>query len=184
MATDASHTSRQQIATWATPETKDQFRALAATRGLSESRMLALLIDSVLARNPSDARLEGARPYFGDRDRISIRLRPGDGNLLRARAGERGMNYTTYAAALIRAHMRASPPMPMHEVAMLERALGEISAIARAMRQIAFGVGKAQAVDSQLESEFVTVLQTVEDLRQAVRDLVRANVISWESIDA
>ena len=46
---------RQQIAAWATPERKGQFAALAASRGLSESKLLGLLIDSVLERNPADA---------------------------------------------------------------------------------------------------------------------------------
>jgi hypothetical protein len=94
------------------------------------------------------------------------------------------MNYTTYAAALIRAHVRASPPMPVRELAKLEGNLGEVTAIARAMRQIAQAARQGSDVDACLRVELVEVLQAVEDLRQTLRDLVRANVISWESADA
>src|SRR6185436_3747714 len=94
---------RQQIATWASPDRKTQFAALAASQGLSESRMLGLLIESVLSSNSAEARSDVDAPQYGDRDRITIRLRAGDGALLRLRAHARGMSYSTYAAALIRA---------------------------------------------------------------------------------
>ena len=176
--------ARQQIAAWATPETKDQFRALASSRGLSESKMLAVLIDSVLGSNPVDAEVENAVRGHDAKDRVSIRLRPGDGKLLRLRARERRMNYTTYAAALIRAHLRTNPPMPMHELAMLERGLSEITSISRALRRIATGLENRQRVDSDLGVNLDTVRHAIEDLRRALRDLVTANVISWESNDA
>ena len=51
---DVTAPVRQQIAAWATPDRKSQFAALAASRGLSESKLLGLLIDSVLERNPND----------------------------------------------------------------------------------------------------------------------------------
>ncbi len=47
------------------------------------------------------------------------------------------MKYTTYAAVLIRAHLRAHPPMPLEELAMLERSLAEVSAVAESLGQIA-----------------------------------------------
>jgi hypothetical protein len=175
---------KQQIAAWATAERKNQFAALAAGLGLSESKMLGLLIESVLASNSADTGSDVDGPQQGDRDRITIRLRPGDGPLLRSRAHARGMNYTTYAAALIRAHVRASAPMPVSELAKLEQNLAEVTAIARAMRQIAQATREGMDVDSSLRLELAAVLQAAEDLRQTLRELVRANVISWESGNA
>ena len=176
--------TRQQIAAWATPERKNQFAALAASHGLSESKMLGLLIESVLASNSTDTRSEVDAPQYGDRDRITIRLRPGDGALLRSRAHARDMSYSTYAAALIRAHVRASPPMPVSELAKLDRNLAEVTAIARAMRQIAQAGWEGRDMNASLRMQLSGVLQAVEDLRQTLRELVRANVISWESGDA
>ena len=141
---DANAPVRQQIAAWATPERKGQFAALAASRGLSESKLLGLLIDTVLERNqlkPVDDEYQGEA---GKGDRITLRLRPGDSKCLRLRAHTRGMKYTTYAAALIRAHVRANPPMPRAELDRFERSLAEISAIGRRLNQIArsvWGIG-------------------------------------------
>ena len=110
-------------------------------------------------------------------------MRPGDGQWLRLRARRRGMKYTTYAVALIRAHVRANPPMPLEELARLERGLAEISAISRRLTQIAGAVREGQGVDS-LRLELAAVLHAVEELRQALREVVIVNRISWESADA
>ena len=180
---DASAPVRQQIAAWATPERKGQFAALAASRGLSESKLLGLLIDSVLVRNPVDGAGDERYGEAGEGDRITLRLRPGDGQWLRLRAQRRGMKYTTYAAALIRAHVRLDPPMPLEELARLERILAEISAIGRRINQIAGAVREGLGVDPGLREELATVLKVVDELRQALREVVRVNRISWESAD-
>ena len=180
---DATAPVRQQIAAWATPERKSQFAALAASRALSESRLLGLLIDSVLERNPVEEVGEAHEGQAGKGDRITLRLRSGDGKWLRLRAQRRGMKYTTYAAALIRAHVRADPPMPIEELARLERGLAQISVIGRRLNQIAAAVGEGQGVDSGLRTELAALLPAMEELRHALREVVKINRISWESGD-
>lgn len=180
---DTRARDRRAIAAWATPEMKGRFAHLAATRGLSESKLLGLMIDSVLARNPISPAVEELHGRRGRRDHISIRLRPGDCELLRLRARARGMNYTTYAAVLIRAHVRANPPIPLEELARLERSLAEVSAIAGSLGQIARAMTQGQGADSRLSLELAAVLPPVERLWQQMREVVRANVISWESDD-
>ena len=175
--------SRSSITAWPTRDQKAGFAALALSRGLSQSKLLRLLIDSVLERNSVDAARDVRQREAEEGDRITLRLRPGDGHWLRLRAQRRGMTYTTYAAALIRAHVRADPPMPLEELARLERSLTEISAIGRRLNQIAGAVREGQGVDSGLRAELATVLQAVEELRQALREVVRVNRISWESAD-
>ena len=175
---------RQQIAAWATPDRKGRFAALAASRGLSESRLLGLLVDSVLEHNPVDQAGDESHGKAGDGDRITLRLRPGDGKLLRLRAHARGMKYTTYAAALIRAHVRADPPMPLDELARLERSLAEVSAAGRTLSQIARRINEGQGVDPGLRPELTVVLHAAEELRQTLREVVKVNRISWESDDA
>ena len=180
---NASAPVRQQIAAWATPDRKGQFAALAASRGLSESKLLGLLIDSVLERNLVDAARDERHRDAAEGDRITLRLRPGDGKWLRPRAQRRGMKYTTYAAALIRAHVRLDPPMPLAELARIERGLAEVSAIGRRLNQIAGAVREGRGVYPGLRAELAAVLQAVEELRQALRDVVKVNRISWESGD-
>ena len=94
------------------------------------------------------------------------------------------MKYTTYAAALIRAHVRANPPMPLGELARLERSLAQISAIGRRLNQIAGAVSERQGVDPELRVELAAVVPAVEELRQTLREVVKVNRISWESTDA
>lgn len=168
------------VTAWSTREKKALFAALAASRGLSQSKLLGLIIDSVLARNPVDAgaaRREGS----GEGDRITIRLRPGDGKLLRARAHTRGMNFSTYAAALIRAHVRADPPMPLEELARLELGLAHLRAVGRDLDELIRSAEASGSDDPALRLELVTLVQAVERLRQELRGVVKANRISWES---
>lgn len=181
---DARPAARQQITAWATPDRKGQFAALAARRGLSESKLLGLLVDSVLERNPVDDAGDERHGETKDGERITLRLRPGDGKWLRLRAHSRGMKYSTYAAALIRAHVRANPPMPIEELARLERSLAEVSAMGRRLSQIAQGMRDEHGVDPGLREELAAVLRTVNEVRQAVREVVKVNRISWESANA
>ena len=181
---DAKPAARQQITAWATPDRKGQFAALAASRGLSESKLLRLLVDSVLERNPVDEARDDRNGEAGDGDRITLRLRPGDGKWLRLRALARGMKYTTYGAALIRAHVRANPPMPIEELARLERSLAEVSALERRLSQIARGMRDEHGVDPGLREELAAVLRAVNEVRLALREVVKVNRISWESADA
>jgi hypothetical protein len=94
------------------------------------------------------------------------------------------MSYATYVAALIRAHLRADPPMPTGELALMERSLAEVSSISRRLRQLG-RVGEAgQGTASMPLPELETVRAEVEQVRQALREVVKANRISWESADA
>src|SRR5262249_2585972 len=155
--------------------------ALAASRGLSESKLLGLVIDTLVARNPIDAGAEQQKGRAGKGDRISVRLRPGDGTRLRERARARGMNYTTYAAVLIRSHLFTNPPMPLKELGRLEGGLAQVSAIADSLRQIARAVRQEEGLDPELPSQLAAVLPAVEGLWQQMRELTKANVLSWES---
>lgn len=94
------------------------------------------------------------------------------------------MKYTTYAAALIRAHVRANPPLPLEELARLDRSLAEVSALGRHLSQIAREMREGQGVDPGLHVDLAAVLQAVEELRQSLREVVKVNRISWESADA
>ena len=176
--------SRFSITAWPTPDQKAGFAALALSRGLSESKLLGLLIDSVLERNPVDEAGDERHGEVGEGDRITLRLRPGDGKWLRLRAQRRGMKYTTYAAALIRAHVRRDPPMPLEELARLDRSVAEVSAVGRNLSRIARRISEGQGVDSGLRTELTGVMQVVEALRRTLREVVRVNRISWESADA
>jgi hypothetical protein len=176
--------SRSSITAWPTRDQKAGFAALAASRGLSESKLLGLLVDSVLERNPVDEARDECHREAEEGDRITLRLRPGDGKWFRLRAHARGMKYTTYTALLIRARLRTDPPMPLEELARLERSLAEIGAIARRLNQIAGTVSEGQSVDAGLRMELAAIRRAVEELRQSLHEVVKVNRLSWESLDA
>jgi hypothetical protein len=114
-------------------------------------------------------------------DSFRIWLRPGDGKLLRGRARKREMTNSAYIAALIRAHLRADPPMPLSELAQLERSLAAVSAMGRSLTQSAALVGQGEGVDLGMLANLAALREAVEELRQTLREVVKVNRISWES---
>jgi hypothetical protein len=105
-------------------------------------------------------------------DRVTIRLRPGDGARLRSRAAARCMAPSTYVAALVRRHVGASPPLPQAELQVLKQA----------MSQLALTTGVLRSWDGEREEtdiEAQTLLRELESVRAAVAALVRRNAESW-----
>ena len=71
-----------------------------------------------------------------------------------------------------------------------QRSIGEsldefenVCAIGRNLSQIARRISEGQGVDPGLRVELAVVLPAVEELRQALREVVKVNRISWESSD-
>ena len=56
-------------------------------------------------------------------DRITIRLRPGDHQVIARRAAQRAMKASSYLAALVRAHVAANPPLAATELAALKQSV-------------------------------------------------------------
>jgi hypothetical protein len=89
---------------------KARFARLADAAGMSESALALVAIRAVLdpdGKTSQEAVAAAEREALTDR--ITIRLRPGDGAAIARRAAQRGMKASTYLAALARAHLRANP---------------------------------------------------------------------------
>ena len=71
--------------------------------------------------------------------------------------------------------------MPLRELRLLEGGLAQVSAIAGSLRQIARALRREEGLDPELASQVGAVLPAVEGLWQQMRELVKANVLSWES---
>lgn len=167
------------IATRASVERKARFRALATRHGMDESKLLTLLIDRVLERN-AVGKLSIA-PCV--RRRLTIRLRAGDAARLAERAAERGLKPATYLAALAHAHLSVNPPLPMGELAEVKRAVAQLSEISRNLNALAHPSNWDDAILPNLAEELHAVRATVTQLRSGMAELVKANLISWESDD-
>jgi hypothetical protein len=92
------------------------------------------------------------------------------------------MNFSTYTAALIRAHLRVDPPMPFAELARLERGLAQLRTVGRDLGDLLRST-EANDGDPRLHRELAALVQAAERLRQELREVVKANRISWESAD-
>jgi hypothetical protein len=89
---------------------KARFTWLAERAGMSESALALMAIRAVL---DPDGKAHTAAAAASERgaatDRITVRLRPGDGAAIARRAAQRGMKASTYLAALVRAHVGVNP---------------------------------------------------------------------------
>ena len=110
--------------------------AIARQQQLTESAWLRRLIETTLQSSgvvlQADLKDEPARHA-----RLMIRLLPDDQMLLHARAKARGMPAATYAAVVLRSHLRSVAPLPKEERTVLSQAVGELGAIGRNLNQIA-----------------------------------------------
>jgi hypothetical protein len=167
---NVDHTLRCRIAA----PTKARIEALARRRGETASTWLRSVIDRALEEgdpvapgNEDDA--SGSGPRI---DRISIRLRPGDGRQLRLRAQARCMKPSTYVAALVRQHVGGSAPLPGPELRALKLVLAELSATSRRVRAVPADRHTAASAVAELGLQ-------LEQVRAAVAAVVRSNAESW-----
>ena len=173
------------LGTRTSSETKARFAALAAQQDLTESALLALLIDKVVAANTTSDAIESThqvREKECASDRLTLRLRPGDRALADAKAAARCMKTSSYLAMLVRTHVRGAPVMPPAELDELKGVVGHLAALGRQLR----AMGDAASAPGGMTSAtahplLLEVGTTVESVRQAVAGVVRTNLMSWEA---
>ena len=153
---------------------KERFSTLARARGLSEAALALSAIRQVIATDSGSL-----DPYAtGERtpatDRVTIRLRPADGEVIARRAAQRGMKASTYVAALVRAHLVTNPPLAARELAALKQSVIVLAALGRLLAQARVSPGLTRE-DLQRARAALT------DLERRMHDLARAALISWET---
>lgn len=165
------------------PEEKARFRLIARHAGLSEGelalRAIRLLLDrdqEWVARQP-DLKWD----HVAASDRITIRLRPGDGLEVIRRATERGMKPATYISALVRAHLTSNPPLPAAEVNALKTGIVVLAnlgtMLAKTSRQ-----GIPTGPQGEVYSELIRrTRREISALERCVVDLTKAALIAWET---
>lgn len=173
------------IGTRTSNETKARFAALAAQQGLTESALLALLVDMVLAANTTFDPPELVHRTSDEgcaNDRLTLRLRPGDRALADAKAAARRMKTSSYLTMLVRTHVRGVPVMPPAELDELKSVAGHLAALGRQLRTASTGVqGMRSTASQQLLAD---VGAAVEHVREAVAGVMHTNLISWEAGNA
>src|ERR1700683_4364725 len=117
----STRSSLPSITVRLSPRENEGFATLARSRGVSESHLALSAIRSVKDSGSPDPYATG--PRSPATDRITIRLRPGDGEAIARRASERGMKPSAYLAALVRADLAVNPPLDAHELAALKQSI-------------------------------------------------------------
>lgn len=155
---------------------KERFATLAARAGISESALALIAIRDVL--NP-DAKpigdLEATQALGPATDRITIRLRPGDGASIARRAVQRGMKPSAYIAALVRAHLSHNPPWPANELAVLKQGVVVLAGLGRLLAQA------SKSPSGMARDDLQRTRAVAAALEQRMHDLARAALVSWES---
>jgi hypothetical protein len=158
------------------PNEKERFTALAARAGISESALALIAIRDVLDPDAKPIGESEPPPASGPaKDRITIRLRPGDGASIARRAAQRGMKSSAYVAALVRAHVARNPPWPENELATLKQSVVVLAGMGRLLAQAAKSTSGIARDDLQRTRAAMAALE------QCTHDLARAALISWES---
>ena len=158
---------------------KDWFATLARSRGLSESALALSVIRSVKDSGKLDPYATG--PRTPATDRITIRLRPGDGEAIGRRALERGMKPSAYLAALARAHLAVNPPLAAKELAALKQSIVLLAGLGTLLAQTARNPALGGPGLEDVRQSISRTRAAVAVLEQRTHDLVRTALISWES---
>src|SRR5215470_766990 len=120
---------KTHLQTWISLETKERFSQVAKMQGLSESALLRRLVETaVLADRTADSLLVCPPDRQSLGNRISVRLRSDDLQLLRERSRARALPTSTYVSYLVRSHLRAQTPLPTAELDALKRSVAELGA--------------------------------------------------------
>ena len=172
----------RHLMTWVSKETKARFAAVARRQGISDSGLLKRLIELML-RSTDPASYDastGAEPEPTRSTRLTVRLRPDDEMLLRARAAAQSMAPATYLSVLTRAHLRSLAPLPKEELLALKRSVSELGSMGRILNQIARVANQGDRVAGPGREDLRAMLRICEALRDHVKGLIAANLKSWQ----
>lgn len=91
------------------------------------------------------------------------------------------MRPATYAAVLLRAHLRKLAPLGKDEVLALKHSIRELAAIGRNINQIARVANEGGRLPGSAREEFRAMLKVCEALRDNTKGLLKANLAAWKS---
>jgi hypothetical protein len=179
MSCRSSQSSLPSITVRLSPREKEWFATLARSRGVSESALALSTIRTIGDSGCLDPYATG--PRTPATDRITIRLRPGDGQAIARRASERGMKASAYLAALVRGHLAANPPLASRELAALKQSVVVLATLGTLFAQSARNSALSGASLEDVRQNISRLRAAVAALEQRTHDLVRTALISWES---
>jgi len=158
---------------------KQWFATLARSRGVSESTLALSAIRSIADSGCLDPHATG--PRTPATDRITIRLRPGDGQSIVRRASERGMKPSAYLAALVRAHLAANPPLAANELVALKHSIAALAGLGTLLAQTARNPALNGPALEDVRLNISRTRAAVAALEQRTQEFTRIALVSWET---
>jgi len=163
-------------------ETKALLRRMALRDGLTDSAFVKRLLDGAISRTaPFDAPVAPVSERLGRDTRLHVCITADDWQRLAERARARGMATATYAAFVIRAHLRHAAPIPQTEYLVLKEAILELTAIGRNLNQIARAVNAGEKACLPGRAEVRAMVRVAQGLRRSFKALLEANERTWRS---
>ncbi len=163
---------------------RERFTALAAERGVSVSHLLARLVHTAIAEIPT-ARLQrltaAAANDKAPAEKYTVRLMGADAATLEERAQGRCMTASGYVAHVLRAHLRAEPPMPYKEFQELKVVTNELASIRGALLALVNQRAPHDEVEAPLRENVLRLLPALKHIRDRVQETQIANSKSWEA---
>ena len=182
VTSDGARSRLPTITVRLSPEEKRRFAELAASRGLSECALAVLTLRALLIPGTSSVLdIPSASPREAATDRITIRLRPGDGAALEARAARRRMKTSTYLAALVRSHIAANAVLTANELETVKQAVIVLAGVGRVLSRIARCGSQEGSLSPEVRQALAQTRSVVAAVEQRTSDLARAALRSWES---
>jgi hypothetical protein len=184
MSCRATRTTRLSITARTSAAEKARFATLAHAAGISESRLALVAIRTFVAVDDTTQGLaahEPAAECVRATDRITIRLRPGDGAAIARCAAERGMKTSTYLAALTRAHVAADPPLSANELAALKQSIVALSGVGTLLAQSARNPALSGPGFEDVRQILSRMRVAVAALEERTHDFAKAALMTWES---
>jgi len=161
---------------------KARFTSLAERAGISESALALIAVRNLLdpdGKTPQPATTASER--VAATDRVTIRLRPGDGSVIARRATVRGMKASAYLAALVRAHVRANPPLPATELAAFKEAVEVLAGLGHVFARVARSPAVTGPEREALRKDVAYIRVVLAGLEQKTHDFAKAALVAWES---
>lgn len=165
----------------------DRLSKLAYAQGLSVPRLLAGLVDKALAENPESRvrrLMAQAQEDRAPAEKYTVRLMGSDAARLEERAQARHLTPSGYVTQLLRAHLRANPPMPYKEFEELRRVVNELAGIRGALQQLATPRVPRELIERSLRENVLRLLPALQQIRDKVQETLVANSRSWETPNA
>lgn len=165
-------------------EQQRRFAQLAGSRGLSSSRLLALMVEAIVTKHASavspGTQVQASRSPSQPSTKYTLRLHNDEAVLLEHRAQRRQMQPSSYAAQVLRAHLRNNPPLPYEEFQQIRRLVSELAGARALLIDVTRQAPNSNSCNASTIDAVAKLLPALKSIRDDVHRMLVANAKSWE----